>query len=94
MGLNLSNQQIARELDLNKDDVQRMTKQLRQGVVVKQPEPVLSGEVECDEVYVVAGHKGHPAAVKKRRAGAATATERGSRSGHVGKGKAADSRPD
>jgi transposase-like protein len=66
MGLNLSNQQIARELDLNKDDVQRMTKQLRQGVVVKQPEPVLSGEVECDEVYVVAGHKGHPAAVKKR----------------------------
>jgi hypothetical protein len=26
----------------------------------------LSGEVECDEVYVVAGHKGHPAAVEKR----------------------------
>ena len=66
MGLNLSNQQIARELDLNKDDVQRMTKQLRQGVVLNTPEPVLSGEVECDEVYVVAGHKGHPAAVKKR----------------------------
>ena len=66
MGLNLSNRQIARELDLNKDDVQRMTKQLRQGVVVNQPEPVLSGEVECDEVYVVAGHKGHPEAVKKK----------------------------
>ena len=27
---------------------------------------VLEGEVECDEVYVVAGHKGHPEAVKKR----------------------------
>ena len=48
MGLNLSNQQIARELDLNKDDVQRMTKQLRQGVVVNTPEPVLSSEVECN----------------------------------------------
>jgi hypothetical protein len=25
-----------------------------------------SGTVECDEVYVVAGHKGHPEAVKKQ----------------------------
>ena len=66
MGLNLSNQQIAHELGLNKDDVQRMTGQLRDGVVARQPEPCLSGEVECDEVYVVAGHKGHPEAVKKR----------------------------
>ena len=66
MGLNLSNQQIAHELGLNKDDVQRMTEQLRDGVVARQPEPRLSGEVECDEVYVVAGHKGHPDAVKKK----------------------------
>ena len=27
---------------------------------------MLEGEVECDEVYVVAGHKGHPEAVKKK----------------------------
>ena len=66
MGLNLSNQQIAQELGLNKDDVQAMTSQLRQGVVALKPEPSLSGEVECDEVYVVAGHKGQPEAVKKR----------------------------
>ena len=66
MGLNLSNQQIAQELGLNKDDVQDMTGQLREGVVARRPEPSLSGTVECDEVYVVAGHKGHPAAVKKR----------------------------
>lgn len=66
MGLNLSNEQIARELDLNSDDVQRMTTQLREGIVVRKPEVVLSGEVECDEVYVVAGHKGHPEAVKKK----------------------------
>ena len=66
MGLNLSNQQIAQELGLNKDDVQQMTTYLRQGLV-DQKEPVsLQGEVECDEVYIVAGHKGHPAAVKKK----------------------------
>ncbi|MDP3361803.1 MAG: transposase, partial [Methylobacter sp.] len=27
---------------------------------------ILEGEVECDEVYVVAGHKGQPEAVKKK----------------------------
>jgi transposase-like protein len=36
MGLNLSNQQIAQELGLNKDDVQQMTTQLRKGVVEKK----------------------------------------------------------
>lgn len=36
MGLNLSNQQIAQELDLNKDDVQAMTHQLRAGLVKKK----------------------------------------------------------
>ena len=66
MSLNVSNRQIALELDLNKDDVQKMTQKLREGVEAKRPDVVLSGEVECDEVYVVAGHKGHPKAVKKR----------------------------
>jgi hypothetical protein len=41
---------------------------LREGVVQRKPEVTLSGEVECDEVYVVAGHKGHPAAVAKKGA--------------------------
>ncbi len=36
MGLNLSNQQIAAELDLNKDDVQAMTTQLREGIMAKK----------------------------------------------------------
>jgi hypothetical protein len=66
MGLNLSNQQIARALDLNKDDVQQITAQLRQGIVQHKAPFRLEGEVECDEVYLVAGHKGHPEAVKKR----------------------------
>ena len=69
MGLNLSNAQIARELGLNPNDVQRMTEQLREGIVARQPELVLSGDVECDEVYVVAGHKGFPDAVKKKAVG-------------------------
>lgn len=69
MGLNLSNAQVAQELGLNPDDVQRMTEQPRQGIVARQPEPILSGEVECDEVHGVAGHKGHPDAVKKKAAG-------------------------
>jgi len=66
MGLNLSNEQIARELGIDPDDAQVMASQLREGIVARKPEVQLSGEVECDEVYVVAGHKGHPAAVAKK----------------------------
>jgi transposase-like protein len=65
MGLNLSGLQIAKELDMNKDDARAMIQQLRQGIVDRRSPVTLSGEVECDEVYVVAGHKGHPEAVKK-----------------------------
>ena len=66
MGLNLSNCQIAQELGLDRSDVQVMTEQLRGGLVAKTPPVRLEGEVEIDEVYVVAGHKGQPAAVAKR----------------------------
>jgi len=66
MGLNLSNRQIALELGLDGSDVQIMTEQLRRGLVAKAPEVELKDEVEVDEVYVVAGHKGQPAAVAKR----------------------------
>lgn len=66
MGLNLSTEQIAKELDLNKDDAHSMAMLLRSGIVEKKPEEKLSGEVECDEVYVTAGHKGNPEAVKKK----------------------------
>jgi transposase-like protein len=43
MGLNLSNQQIARELGLNDDDVHDMASHLREGLVAKVPEAVPSG---------------------------------------------------
>ena len=94
MGLNMSNAQIAQELGLNPDDAQRMTEQLRDGIVARQPEPTLSGEVECDEVYVVAGHKGHPEAVKKRPPGAPAPAEGRARARHLGERKTPDLRDD
>jgi hypothetical protein len=66
MGLNLSNEQITKELDLDPDDVQQMATALREGVVLRKPEVALSGEVECDEVDVVAEHKEHPETVRKK----------------------------
>ncbi len=78
MGLNLSNRQIASELGLCASDVQAMTEQLRGGLVARAPAVTLSGEVEADEIYVVAGHKGQPEEVAKRGglAGAAGWQER------------------
>ena len=75
-GLNLSNSQIAQEWGLDPDSVPDMTTPLRNGLLAKQPVVVLSGEVECDEVYVVAGHKGHPEAVKQQAEGMSSAMER------------------
>ena len=50
-----------------------MTEQLRDGLAAKAPDVTLAGEVEVDEVYVVAGHKGQPAAVAKRGSSGAVA---------------------
>ena len=66
MGLNLSNRQIAEELGLSPPDVQAMTEHLRHGLMTRTSTAKLHGEVEIDEVYVVAGHKGQPAEVAKR----------------------------
>ncbi len=46
--------------------MQQMTNQLRAGIVEKKPEVLLSGEVELDELYIIAGFKGQPAEVRKR----------------------------
>jgi hypothetical protein len=45
-----------------------MTEHLRQGLTARTPAVILDGVIEIDEVYVVAGHKGNPAAVAKRGA--------------------------
>jgi len=42
-----------------------MTERLRRGVTAKFPPVVLWGEVEIEEVYIMAGHKGRPPAVAK-----------------------------
>ena len=74
MGLNFSNRQIALELGLDGSDTQAMTEQLRRGLVAKTPAVELTGEVEIDEVYVVAGHKGQPKEVAKRGGSGAAAS--------------------
>ncbi len=66
MSLNLSNQQIADELGMDASYCQKMTTLLREGVYEKRPQEVLDGEVELDELYVIAGHKGNALAVKKK----------------------------
>src|SRR5262249_60245625 len=66
MGLNLSGLQIARELGIDRSDARAMIAALRQGIVDRTPPEPLSGEVECDEVYVVAGHKGPPEGRQKK----------------------------
>ena len=66
VGLSLSNRQVALALGLSPSDAQAMTEQRRCGLVARTPSVLLEGEVEIDEGYVVAGHKGQPAAMAKR----------------------------
>ena len=89
MGLNLSNEQIAAELDLAVSDTQAMATQLRAGVVAKKKPGQLTGEVEVDEVYIVAGHKGQPEVVAREgRLG-----RRRRLKGKPGRGTLADEKP-
>ncbi|CAK0746901.1 transposase [Gammaproteobacteria bacterium] len=66
MGLNISNRQIAMELNLNESDGQAMANQLRDGIVKRRPKAHIKGKAECDEVYIVAGHKGQPDRIEGR----------------------------
>lgn len=66
MNINASNRQISQELEVSEKTAQKMTTKIRKEIEKNSPKPQLSGEVEFDEVYVVAGHKGHPESVKKR----------------------------
>ena len=58
-----------------------MTTQLREGIDQSKPEVNLSGAVECDEVYVTAGHKSKPEEVKKEGAKEGLIASRGFGSG-------------
>jgi transposase-like protein len=95
MGLNRSNRQIAPELALSVSEVQVMTEPLRSGLVVKLPPVTLDDDVEVDEVYGGAGHKGNPAAVaKKQPPRTVPPAPRSPRPGHPGEGDATEPRPD
>lgn len=50
-----------------------MATHLREGLVAKIPDAVLTGEIEADEVYVIAGHKGPRGRQKKAARDAAVA---------------------
>jgi hypothetical protein len=52
MGLNLPNAQVTVDQSLPVNEVQTMTNQLREGVVVKKP-VAWSGKVESDEVCIL-----------------------------------------
>jgi len=60
IGLNLSNHPMAAALDLHPSDGHQRMGQLRQGIVVQKPPLTLRDKVACDEVSIVAGHKGKP----------------------------------
>jgi len=66
LDLNLSASQISKELNLAKDTSHDVCAILRKGIVQKKEVPTLDGEVEIDEVYVIAGHKGNQEAVEKK----------------------------
>lgn len=68
MGLSVSNRQIAEELGLNESDGQLMADLLRGGIVERRPKVQMKGIVECDEVYIIAEHKGKPDKIKGRGA--------------------------
>ena len=64
--LNVSGAQIAQEIGVDGEEAHRMCTALRDTVLAWQmARPVtLCGEVEVDEVYLVAGHKGYPGIVE------------------------------
>jgi len=66
MGLNLSNSQIARELHIPDNVAHLMSSLIREEIERKTNNTtILSGIIEMDEAYVVAGHKGYPDVVSR-----------------------------
>lgn len=94
MGLTLSNHQIAQELDLNKDDVQQMTSQLRQDIVRNKPAPTFTDKVECDEVSLSLATRGSLMRWYKRAARPAETPQGETGTRHTRHGDAPDLRDD
>ena len=60
LGLNLSKNQIAQELNLKQSTAQNIARTLREKILENKPKAKIKDKDEIDEVYVVSGHKGHP----------------------------------
>jgi transposase-like protein len=87
MGLNLSNRHIAEELNLNESDGPAMAEAWRGGIVKRRSKVRMSGVVEGDAVYVVAGHQGRPDQLRGRT------PRRRRRQGARGRGTLAKDKP-
>ena len=66
LGLNLSNNQIAQELNLKQSTAQNIATTLREEILENKPKVKIEEKCEIDEVYVVAGHKGNSKAVQAK----------------------------
>jgi hypothetical protein len=86
-GLNLSNRHIAEELNLNESDGPAMAEAWRGGIVKRRSKVRMSGVVEGDAVYVVAGHQGRPDQLRGRT------PRRRRRQGARGRGTLAKDKP-
>ena len=94
MGLNLSNHQMAKELDLNQSDVHQMTGQLRQGIVAKKPSPTLTTRWNVTRSTSWLATKASLMRWQKRAARTAQTAQGQAGTGHARHREAADLRDD
>ena len=88
MGLNLSNEQIAQELDLDETDAQAMTEQLRHGLAAKLPTSRLRARSRSTRSTSWPGTRATPRPSQKRAARPTSAAE-----GAPGRGTLAKEKP-
>ena len=94
MGLNLSNAQMAKELDLNQSDVHQMTAQLRQGIVAKKPSPTLTARSNVTRSTSWLATKASLMRSQKRAARTTQTAQGQAGTGHACHREAADLRDD
>ena len=94
MGLNLSNRQIAQELDLSQPDVQAMTEQLRAGLVARTRQCGSTARWRSTRSTSSPGTRATRLPSPKGALRATAPAEGRARARHAGEGEAADPGPD
>src|SRR5258707_4633650 len=92
MGLTLCGWQIAKELDMNKDDARAMIQHLRQGIVDRRPRSRFPARSNATKSMWWRDIRGIRRRSKKREGRATPTPERGTRPRDSGEGEAADLR--